>query len=446
MKQYDVIVIGGGPAGGGVAAPLAKAGKKVAMVEREAYGGVCPLKGCNPKKVLMSGAEAVHLAGLMSEHGVTGTTSIDWPRLMEFKQSFVDPVPESARKAYAGMGIDTYLGFGRLVGSNTVDVDGETLTAPNICLCVGLEPSPLPVEGAEGLPNSDDFLNLAEMPDRVLFIGGGFIAFEFAHIARRAGADVVLLNRSDRVLREFDKELTCQLVGASTAAGIDVRLNSPIHHVERTDTGYKVCCGDNGEDVVMADMVFNCTGRRPALEGLGLDAAGVEVDKRGIVVNERLQCVTAPHIYALGDVASKGAALTPVSTIQGQTAADNIITPNSAVANYTGIPSACYTLPPLAGVGLLEEEAREQGLDFEVKETDLAGEFAWKRLGETHGAARVLIDETNDRILGAHILGHNAEEMINLFALIIRQGIPLSKVRDTVWAYPTCGYQLKYMV
>jgi glutathione reductase (NADPH) len=446
MKNHDVIVIGGGPAGGAVSVPLAAAGKKVAMIESAAYGGVCPLSGCNPKKVLMSGAEAVHLASAMAGHGVAGGVTIDWPALMHFKHSFVEPVPQGARTAYAKKGIDARLGFAKLTGPREVTVNGETLTAPIICLCVGQEPNPLPVPGGQGLPVSDDFLTMQELPPRMIFIGGGFIAFELAHIARQAGAQVTVLNRSERVLRHFDATLTNELIKASRAAGIDVRLNAPVHSVEKTAQGFLVRCGEDGDEIHEAEKVFNCTGRRAAVSGLGLDAAGVEHGPHGITVNGHMQSVSNPGIYAIGDVADQGMALTPVATIQGQVAAANILNPGSSVVDYTGIPSTCFTFPPLAGVGLLEEDAHKLGLEFTVKETDLADSFSWKRLNQPFGRARVLLDEPGDRILGAHILGHNAEEMINLFALIIRQDIPLSKVRDTVWAYPTCGYELKYMV
>jgi len=446
MKEYDVIVLGGGPAGGAVAAPLAETGRRVAMIEAAAFGGVCPLRGCNPKKVLLAGAEAVHLAGGMLGSGLTGSMTIDWPALMRFTRSFVDPVPERARAAYANKGIDTILGRAAFVGPREIEVQGDRLTAPAICVCVGLEPSPLPVSGAENMPVSDDFLRMESMPRRVLFIGGGFIAFELAHIARHAGAEVTLLNRSDRVLRRFDPVLAEELIRASRAVGIDVRLDAPVRSVERIDGGWRVRAGESDQTRFEAEAAFNCTGRRPALDGLHLEAAGVEFGPRGIVVNDRMQSVSTPHIYAVGDVADQGAALTPVATIQGQTAVANILNPSSATVDYAGIPSVCFTLPPLAGVGLLEEEARERGLSFTVRETDLAAAFSWKRLNERFGRSRVLIDEAGDRILGAHILGHNAEEMINLFALAIRNEIPLSRVRDTVWAYPTCGYQVKYMV
>jgi len=386
------------------------------------------------------------MARLLVGDGIGGKPAIDWPALMRFKQTFVDPVPERARKAYGGMGIDTYMGSGRFTGPETVEVKGETLRAKHICVCVGLVPSDLPADGGKGLPCSDDFLNLPRMPKRVVFIGGGFIAMEFAHIANEAGAEVILLNRSERILKRFDPVLTNDLVEASRHAGIDVRLNRPVHKVERDKKGYTIFCGEDGTEEVRADMVFNCTGRRPALDGLNLAAAGVAADRRGIKVDSRMRSVSNPAVYAVGDVADQGAALTPVATIQGAVAAANILDPGSAEVNYAGIPSACFTLPPLAGVGMLEDEAREQGYSFEVKETDLAGSFPWKRLKETHGRARVLIDERNDRILGAHILGHNAEEIINLFGLAIRQSIPLSALRDTVWAYPTCGYYLKYMI
>jgi glutathione reductase (NADPH) len=446
MKEYDVIVLGGGPAGGAVATPLADAGRRVLMIEALAFGGVCPLRGCNPKKLLLSGAEAAHQAANMLGSGLVGDIAIDWPALMRFTRSFVDPVPESARKAYEDKGIHTRIGPARLTGPRSVEVGGETFTAPVICLCTGREPSPLPVPGGENLPVSDDFLAMGSLPRHIALIGGGFIAFEFAHIARRAGAEVTLVNRSDRVLRRFDPVLAGELVEASVAAGIDIRMNAPVTSVQRTDSGWRIHTAEHGESVVEADMAFNCTGRRPAVAGLGLDAAGVEHGPDGIAVNGRMQSVSAPGIYAIGDVADQGAALTPVATIQGQTAVANILEPGSATVDYTGVPAVCYTLPPLAGVGLLEEEARDRGLSFTVRETDLAAAFGWKRLNERFGRARVLVDEAGDRILGAHILGHNAEEMINILALAIRHDIPLSRVRDTVWAYPTCGYQLKYMV
>ena len=446
MKEYDVIILGGGPAGGAVAEPLAKAGRRVAMVEREAFGGVCPLKGCNPKKVLMGAAEARHMARQLKGSGIEGEPAVDWPELMRAKQSFVDPVPERARKAYDNMGVDTYIGAARFTGPETVAVGSEELRASHICVCVGLVPSDLPAEGGKGLPNSDDFLNLPEMPKKVIFIGGGFIALEFAHIANEAGAEVVLLNRSERILRRFDPVLAAELAEASRHSGIDVRLSRPVHRVERDKGGYTVFCGEDGAEEVRADMVFNCTGRRPALDGLNLQAAGVAADRRGIKVDSRMRSVSNPAVYAVGDVADQGAALTPVATIQGTVAAANILESGSAEVNYVGIPSVCFSLPPLAGVGMLEDEAREQGYAFEVKETNLAESFPWKRLNAAHGRARVLVDQRGDRILGAHILGHNAEEMINLFGLAIRQGIPLSALRDTVWAYPTCGYYLKYMI
>lgn len=445
MKKYDVIVVGGGPAGGAVAAPLAEAGRQVMLIEASAFGGVCPLSGCNPKKALMSGAETARAASAMLGSGLSGRVSVDWADLMRFKQSFVDPVPARARKAYEDKGIDTRIGSARLVGPHEVAVGGESFGAPHICLCVGQKSRPLPVSGGEGMPVSDDFLSLETLPRRIVFIGGGFIAFEFAHIARVAGAEVTLLNRSDRVLRQFDPVLAQELIEGSRAAGIDVRLNAPVLGIEQTASGYRVTCGEQGETVLEADMAFNCTGRTAAIDGLGLDAAGVEYGQGGIAVNSRMQSVSNPHIYAIGDVADQGPALTPVATIQGQVAAANILHPASAEVDYTGIPSVCFTLPPLARAGLLEAEAESLGLNFTVRETDLADSFSWKRLNEHPGKARILLDEPSDRILGAHILGHNAEEMINLFALIIRQGVPLSRVRETVWAYPTCGYELKYM-
>lgn len=444
MKEYDVVVIGAGPAGGAVASPLAEAGKKVAMIEADGFGGVCPLRGCNPKKVLLAAAETVARARHMVGNGVTGIPDIDWSALAAFRDGFVLPVPERAEQAYRSEGIDTYHGFARFTSPDTVEAGGETFTAEHFCICVGQKPHPLQIPGAELLSTSDDFLALDTLPNRIAFIGGGYIALELAHIAVRADTDVTLLNRSERVLRSFDPVLTDMLVDATREAGIDVRLNTSPQSVERIHEGLRLHLSSGR--TLDADMVVNCTGRKPALEGLGLSRAEVDHTPRGITVNHQMQSVTNPKVYAIGDVAETPYPLTPTASHEGAVAAANILSPRSAHANYTGIPRVAFTIPPIAAVGLGIEEAEEKEIPFTLKEYDLGKGFPWKRLGEKFGYSRVLLNEKEDRVLGAHILGHHAEEIANQFALIIRQNVPLSAVRDTLWAYPTSGYYLKFMV
>lgn len=442
MSQYDVIVIGAGPAGGGVASPLVEAGKKVVMVEADGVGGVCPLRGCNPKKVLLAGAEAVEKAGHLAGKGIAGQTSIDWQELERFKRSFVAPVSERAEKHYREQGIDIIHGLAAFTSPHTVEVAGGTLEAENICICTGYVPNIPNTPGIEHFLTSDDFLELKELPERMVFIGGGFISLEFAHIAARAGVKVTVLVRSERALRNFDAVLVEKLLEASRESGIDIQLNAPVNAIEKNENGLSVITDNVTYET---DMVINCSGRIPSLAGLALEKAGITATRKGIAVNEHMQCVDASHIYAIGDVSSTPYALTPSASHEAEVAARNILDPESASVNFKGIPSVAFTLPPLARVGLSEEEAKKKGIPCKIVEKNLADWFPWQRLGEKYGGSRILLDEKEEIVLGAHIFGHHAEELVNTFALIIRHEIPVHQVRDTMWAYPTSGYYLKYM-
>ena len=448
QREYEVAVIGAGPAGGAVAAACARGGKKVALIESVAFGGVCPLRGCNPKKALLSGAEAVAMAANLRGKGVTGVTRVDWPELMAFKESFIEPVPERAENAYRELGMDTFHGLARFTGPDTLDLGGEVIRAEHIAVCPGMRPSLPPIPGIELCADSTDFLSLAELPERIAFIGGGFVAFELAVIAARAGVRVTVLVRS-RPLKEFDPDLVDQLVKALASefgpdVRMDVRLAVPTESVERTGSGLLVRL--RGGETVEADLVVNAAGRVPDLEPLDLDAAGVERGGAGVTVNKYLQSVSNPRVYAAGDAADTPLALTPTAVIQARAAAANILEGNHATADHFGVPYVCFTIPPLASAGLSERQAREQGMDLEVKQGSLADTFAWKRLGETAGGYKLLVDKGSDLLVGAHLFGHMAEEMINTCALIIRGRIPLDTVRNQVWAYPTCTYQLQYMI
>ncbi len=441
-KNYDIVVLGGGPACGPAARRCREAGWSVAVVEAGLLGGVCPHTGCNPKKVLMAAPEARTAARHLAGKGLIGSPKADWPALMRFKRGFTTPVDARVAASYKAAGIDVVHGRGVFTDPHTVRVYDTELEAKKILIAVGKTHRRFDFPGAELLFTSDDFLDLDELPGRVVFVGGGFVAFELAHIAAACGAEAFILTHGDAFLRRFDQDAVTRVAGAAKEAGIEARLNAPVTAIRENEEGLLV---ETPRGSFSTDMVVNAAGRPPHIEGLGLDVAGVATNRAGIVVNEFLQCPGNPDVYAAGDCLDAPYALTPTADLESAVAAENMLSGNTRPIDRTGTPSVLFSLPPLAMAGLTEDACRAQGLAYEKKETDLAEAFPWKRLGETTGYAKTLVSPDDDRILGAHILGHDAEEIINVVALAMRQHIPASALRQGIWAYPTSGYYLRYM-
>lgn len=448
-KRFDLIVIGTGTAAGGIANRCRAAGWSVAVIDDKPYGGTCALRGCDPKKMLRRGAEIIDAARHMEGHGIVPDgLRIDWTALQGHKRSFTDPVPMKREQGFAGKGIATFHGHARFIGPNTVAAGDEALHGRHIVIATGMTPRPLGIPGEALVTTSDEFLELEHLPRRVLLIGGGYVSFEFAHIAARAGAEITVLTRGSRPLTGFEPELVDLLVERSRAVGIAFHENAQVEAVERGPDGLRVQVAVNGQTQhFTADLVVHGAGRVPAIDGLDLDAGSVRATKRGIEVNEYLQSSSNPAVYAAGDVAATaGMPLTPVSSLEGKVVAANLLNGHHTTADYTGIPSAVFTIPALTRVGLLEAEAKAQGLDVEVKFTDMRGWFTVRRERETHAAAKVLIEKGSGRILGAHLLGPESTEVINLFALAMRSGLRVDALKNFVSAYPSAGSDLGYLV
>ncbi len=441
-REYDLVVLGAGPACGPAARLCRAQGWKVAVIESGPLGGVCPHTGCNPKKVLMAAPEAIAAARHLAGKGLAGEPRPDWAALAAFRDAFTDPIDQLVAHDYGEAGIDILRGRGLLTGRNTIQVGPETLAAKKILLAVGATHQQFHFPGAEHLATSDDFLGLDALPDRIVFAGGGFIAFELAHIAAVCGARATILTHGGAVLRRFDQDAVARLLDVTRALGIDVRLNAPIEGITPRDGGLTI----QGSDFdIAADMVVNAAGRPPQLAGIGLEAAEVAAGKTGILTNEYLQSTTNPDVYAAGDCLDAPFALTPTADLESRVAGENMLHGNTTRIDRTGTPSVLFTLPPLAMAGLTETDCLRKSLPYVKKEYDLAEAFPWKRLGEPAGYAKTLVSPEGGRILGVHILGHAAEEIINVVALAMRQKIPASALRETIWAYPTCGYYLRYM-
>jgi glutathione reductase (NADPH) len=448
IRKFDVVVIGTGAAASAVATRCRSAGWQVAIIDSRPFGGTCALRGCDPKKVLVGAAEAVDWVRRMKGKGIKpDAIRIDWRELMRFKRSFTEPVPQNQEEGFAKAGIVTCHGCARFVGPSSVQVDDEVLEGRYVVIAAGQKPADLKIPGMEHLTTSEQFLELDELPKRILFIGGGYIAFEFAHVAVRAGAQVTIAHRGPRPLPRFDPDLVDQLVKSSRELGVDVLLGTEVMGIEKSSGQLAVQASGSGQRTFEADMVVHAAGRVPEIDDMNLDAAGVAWDGQGVKVNEFLQSVSNPAVYAAGDAAASGGTrLTPVASYDGIIVAANLLKGNSQKPNFLGVPTVVFAIPPLAAVGLSESEARKQGLKFQIKKQMTSNWYSSRWIAEKYSGFKVLVEEGTDRIVGAHLLGSKAEEVINLFGLAMRSGMHATDLKHMVYAYPTRGSDVPYML
>jgi glutathione reductase (NADPH) len=481
---YDLVVIGTGVAASTVAWECHSSGWKIAVIDSRPFGGTCSLRGCDPKKVLVSAAEVIDWNQRMGGKGINNAKDvhINWSELMRFKRTFTEPVPKAREDQFTNAGIDTLHGhacFTDVTAIKVTEKDGtdNMLNAKHILVATGAKPAKLNIPGEEYVTTSDQFLEVDYLPEKIVFIGGGFISFEFAHIAARAGAKkITILHRNNRPLGQFDPDLVNQLIQSTRELGIDIQLQTEVKGIVKSSDGSIIVnafyIGENGnptkeEQKIETDMVVHGASRVPDVDTLDLESARIEYDKKeGIKVNEFMQSISNPAVYAAGDVVGGtggGAQLTPVATYDGKIVASNLINGNYTKPNYIGVPSVVFTLPPLASVGLQESVAKERGLHFKTKsEKNTSGWYTSRRIGERHSGFKVLveqrqgnatstnIDDNHDskdgRVLGAHLLGTHAEEIINIFALAIRLGLNTTDIKDAIFSYPTKSYDIGYML
>ncbi len=448
-QKYDLIVIGAGMAGVAAANKCATSGWDVAIVDSLPYGGTCALRGCDPKKILRRGAEVIDSARLMRGKGIIEAgLSINWSDLMRHKHGFTDPVPQNMEQGLADNGVDTLHGHARFTGPQRIEIDDVPYEADRFLIATGARPRPVDFAGHEHLVDSTDFLNLDVLPRRIVFIGGGFISFEFAHLAARADSLVTIVDRGDRPLKGFDPDLVELLIERGHQAGIDLSRSTTITAIEPAERGYQVTLETpTGPEMIETDLVVHGAGRVADLSEMGLDAAGVAWGERGVHVSSHLQSVTNPATWAAGDSAdTPGMPLTPVAVSEAKVAASNMLKGTTTIPDYAGIPTAVFTIPELVRVGMLESEAREQGIDLTVRYSDTSTWYSNYRIGENTAAAKILTDKSTDLIVGAHLLGPEYAELINTLGVAIKLGLTARQLRSATAAYPTVGSDLGSML
>ena len=447
-KHYDLVAIGTGTAASVAASHCHSAGWSVAVIDHLPFGGTCALRGCDPKKVLVGAVDAIDHSRRMRGKGIGGGEPvIAWDELIRFKRTFTDPVPAMKEQSFAKAGVDAYHGRAKFCGPSSIAVGGEVLDGRFILIAVGAVPMPLGVPGEEHLVTSTEFLELAQLPKKIVLLGGGFIAAEFAHIAARAGAQVTVLEQADRMLAPFDPDLVAWLMDKFHEIGVDVRLNTRVTAIEGSGGNLSVRASSNGNhEVFQAELVIHAAGRVPDLEPLDLAAANLETEKGRLKLNEFLQSTSNPAVYAAGDVAMSGPPLTPVASHDAKVAAANMLRGNHQKPNYLGVPSVAFTIPPIASVGLSEKQAREQGFKFRVQTQRASDWYTARRIAETIYGFKVIVEDGTDHILGAHLVGPHVDEVINVFALAMQKGLTAEDLKTTIFAYPTGTSDIGYMV
>jgi glutathione reductase (NADPH) len=337
-------------------------------------------------------------------------------------------------------------GAAKFTGPNTVDVEGTILEADNMVIATGSKPRNLPIPGADLMITSDEVLSERELPGEIVFIGGGVIAMEFSHVYARAGAKVTILEVAPRLLPRMEADAVDILRSEAERVGVTVRTGVKVNAITQADGRLQVAYEHEGESlIVQADRVVNGAGRVANVDELDLDAGNIAHDGPAIAVDEYLRSTSNPAVWVVGDALTTSPQLSPVATYEGKIVGENIVNGPSATTDYSVLPSSVYTIPAYSSVGLTEEQAQEAVPNLRVSASDMTGWFSAKSYAETAAWSKILIDEDNDRIVGAHIIGHHGEDLINLFVLAMKNGITASALKDTIFAYPTFSSDVKNM-
>ncbi|HLV92204.1 MAG TPA: NAD(P)/FAD-dependent oxidoreductase [Aequorivita sp.] len=448
IKEFDVFVIGSGTAGKIVAYDCVSEGMSVAIADNREFGGTCANRGCDPKKVLVGITEAFQLSRNLKGKGIVKAPIIDWQAFQKYKSTFTDAVPAATEKDLKKAGVMLYHQPPKFLDKNTLSVEGKTVKAKKIVIATGSKPLDLRIPGREHLKVSDDFFELEELPQNIVFVGAGYIGMEFAHIAARCGSKVTIIEAGSRPLEGFEENIVSHLTIASKKLGIEFIFKARVSEVEKLQKNYRVSYQKNGKiESVTARIVFNTAGRVPSIDNLDLENGKIDVDKKGVSVNEYLQSPTNSSVYACGDVSASGSLpLTPTSSQEGRIVSLNIRKGNHAKMDFPAVPSVVFTIPQLATIGLTEEEAKEQGYDYVVEYKNVPEWFNAKRINDDVYAYKTIVDRNSHVILGAHIIASEAGEMINLFSLAMCGKFTTSDLKAMIFAYPTWGNDIKGMV
>jgi glutathione reductase (NADPH) len=446
MQQYDLIVIGGGSGGLAVAEKAAEYGRKVAIIETRRLGGTCVNNGCVPKKVMWYAASLAHAVDDAGSFGIPASRGkTEWQKLVAGRDTYINNINGYWNDYVEHSGIDRIEGYATFVDQHTVQVNGDSYAADNIVIATGGQPIIPPVPGAELGITSDEFFQLHEQPERVAIIGGGYIGVELSGMLNALGSKITLVTMENRILELFDPMISTVLEKEMRHQGIDVFKEVQAAQLSQDTDGISLTTVD-GTAFNGFDAVIWAVGRRPNTQRLNLDAAGIEVLPNGIIPVDEYENTAAPGIYAIGDITGK-VALTPVAIAAGRKLAERLFNnrPDSKV-DYDNVPSVVFSHPTVGTVGLTESAARQRyGDEVTVYNSDfIPMRYALSKQGVTT-AMKLVCAGVEQKIVGIHIVGDNADEMLQGFAVAVKMGATKADLDNTIALHPTSAEELVTM-
>jgi glutathione reductase (NADPH) len=445
MADFDLFVIGAGSGGVRAARVSAAYGARVAVAEEYKVGGTCVIRGCVPKKLLVYGA---HFAEDLDDAAMFGwdvpQKRFDWRVLRDNVLAEVSRIEGAYTDTLTNHDVTIFHDRAELIGPNTVRLaSGKEISADKILIATGARPSMPQIEGIEHAISSNEVFHLDALPKRIVIAGGGYIANEFAGIFHQFGSHVTLVNRTDVILRQYDQQIVDRLMQISIRKGIDFKFHATIEKAERRDDG-SLHIGMTGCDDIEADQLLFAVGRTPNTEDLGLEAAGVDVGEKGQIKVDEDNRSSVPSIFAVGDVTDR-IQLTPVAIREAQAFADTFFGNKPTRVDYNCVPSAVFSHPPLAGVGMTEGQARNKlgqvktyTSDFRAMKNVLAGR-------NERSLYKLVVDEATDAIVGIHMIGPDAPEILQAAAIAIKGKLKKADFDATVALHPTMAEELVLM-
>ena len=435
--DFDLITIGAG-SGGGRAARMAAGGhgKRVAIVENLRTGGTCVMRGCVPKKLLVYSAHFAHDLEDSEGYGwVQGEPVFHWPMLIANKNAELDRLESVYHRLLRNAGVTEIAGTGRLADAHTVEVDGKSLTTETILIATGGWPTMPQIPGIEHVITSNEALDLDALPKHIVIVGGGYIAVEFAGIFNALGTEIHEIIRADMVLRGFDEDIRESLRDEMTAKQIKFHSGTKVERIEKTNQGFTVNL--NASEAVATELVMYATGRTPNSRDIGLEKVGAEIDDKGAVVVDAYSRTTVDNIYAIGDVTDR-MNLTPVAIEEAMAFVNTVYGGEPTAMDYVNVPSAVFSQPPVGTVGLTEDQARERGAIDVYMSNFRPMKYTLSDRDES-SMMKIIVDRASDRVLGCHMVGVDAPEIIQGISIALKAGATKAQFDATVGIHPTAA-------